>query len=163
MIKFLFLFTSFSFDVYGQKDLFKRHVIFAEVGGVGLAYSVNYEYRLLRSNENIVSVKLGSNFLGYNYDLSGNKYPFLGLILGLNYNLKQENKYTNFGISQFFLHGLHLENYPPVKGFEYYTYYYFGYTWSKYEKKTDVRVNVGILTNYKAIMPWAGLSFGIKF
>lgn len=147
-----------------QKDSsFKTHVVYLEVGGAGFAYSVNYEYRLLISKGNIISGKFGGNFLGVNQNISGKKYPYFGTVLGLNYFLKKKRKYITFNISQFILHGFHSDHDIPFIGFEYYTYYNVGWAWSKFEKKSDLRINGGVLTDYKIIYPWAGFSFGIKF
>lgn len=168
MKKFLFLFLCLiqlnPSELFAQKDsTFKKNVLYVEAVGGGLAYSINYEYRLWLADYKSISFRIGSNFLGTNTDPIGNKIPFLGGIIGVNHFKKIERKYWTMGISHFFLNGYHSDHKIPFKGIEHYTYLNTGVMWDKPEKKTDLRLNVGIITDYSVIYPWGALSFGFKF
>jgi hypothetical protein len=168
MNKFLFPFLSLLImnpsGLRAQEDsLFKRNIVFAEIAGGGLAYSINYEFRFQFISDNMLGIKIGSNYLGQSSNFNGDKIPFIGSLLGFTYYLKKERKYITFGASHFLLHGFHSDQYPSFTGFENYSYYNTGFAWSKHEKKTDLRVNAGAITDYKTIYPWAALSFGFKF
>lgn len=152
-------------NCYSNSDTIPlKNSVKIEVGGVGLAYSINFErYYELSNSRGYLSWRVGLNYLGSN-NISNKTYPFIGSVFGANYTKIHRKKYFSVGITQLFLYGYFFSSNNNLNNerIDDYTFYNTGIMWSKPNRKFEFKFLIGGITDYKQIFPWFALSFGVK-
>lgn len=161
----VFLITCFmSLSAYAQRDLpsasspFSRHSVFLELGGNALAYSINYDYRLLEH----VSARAGLGYFGLSQGGGNGSVLFVPLMV--NYLTGTGSSHFEIGAGPVFssIGGKFINfdrSYSGVLGIT----STIGYRLQPRDGGFHFRIGLTPVFAAGFFLPWLGISFGYSF
>ena len=162
LVCFVFLLKDFAFaqEEEPEEDIRIKNTIYLELGGNGLAYSLNYERIFREKGNHLLSVRFGASYWTYFInDLSDE--IVVAVPLEFNYLLGKGDNYLNLGI------GIT----PAISNVGLYDYWFVPRVGYRFQKQDGQFISVGLtplvwpklVPAEQYFLPWASIQLGISF
>jgi len=160
-----FLIVVFSISLKSQTNIFPKHTIVLDIGGIGGYGSLNYERTFFSKNDFFISYKAGFSFYRLK-DFEREINPDLLFPISLQYHRKFKNHQAVLGVGQTISSIVKASadfaskirrNRLSLSGI-------IGYRYQKDNRPFSIQISyTPIFERYKTFQHWGGISFGYSF